>query len=105
MPKKRNKKPKQTEIALTGVGVEATDDKKLTELADAYTDEKDSKAASGTKMKELEAEILNRMHILKLQFYRVENKLFRLTTAERIKVVKVKEKQIEALDEADAAGA
>ena len=62
--RKRIARAKQDELAITGVGVEVTTDKKLIDLGDAYLDEKEDKAASMKRLKE--SEILTRMSILNL---------------------------------------
>lgn len=64
--RKRIARAKQDELAITGVGVEVTTDKKLIDLGDAYLDEKEDKAASMKRLKELDSEILTRMSILNL---------------------------------------
>lgn len=92
--KTRTKRPAQVEIALTGVGVEITTDKKLIQLGDAYIDEKDSKAAANKGIKELGAEIINRMVILNVKSYRIGDKFWRIDEKRHVKVTNVKDKKI-----------
>ena len=101
----RTRRPKQEEIALTGVGVELTTDKKLIELGDAFMDEKDAKSAAMKRLKELDAEIINRMHILGLKCYRIGDKFWRIDSKGHVKVTNVKEPKVAALDAADTKGA
>jgi hypothetical protein len=103
--KQRAPKPKQVEIALTGVGVELTTDKKLIELGDAFMEEKDTKIAAQKRLKELDAEILNRMDIINLKCYRIGSKFWRIEAKRHIKVTNVKEPKVKALDDSDTAGA
>ena len=99
--RKRTSRTKQPELNITGVGVELTTDKKLIELGDAYIDEKDTKAASVKRLKELDAEILNRMGILDVKSYRIGDKFWRIDEKRHIKVTNVKEPKVAALDAAD----
>jgi len=86
------KRARQEEIALTGVGVAPITDKKLISLGDAFIEEKDAKAAANKKLKELDAEILNRMAILGLKSYRIGDKFWRQDTKTHVKVSTVKDK-------------
>lgn len=90
--KKRPTKAKPLELALTGVGVEPTTDKKLIELGDAFQDEKDAKAAAAKRLKELDLEILNRMSIIGLKCYRIGDKFWSVKETKHVKVTTVKEK-------------
>jgi len=93
MPKKkRSPKSKPLELALTGVGVEPTTDKKLIELGDAFIDEKEAKADADKRLKELDAEILNRMNIIGLKCYRIGDKFWSVKETKHVKVTTVKEK-------------
>lgn len=106
MPKKaRRNRPKQEEIPLTGVGVEITTDKKLIELGDAFQSEKDAKADAMKRLKELDADIINRMRVLGLKCFRIENNFWRIDQKEHVKVTKIKDKAVAALDTADTKGA
>ena len=99
MAKKRTRTPrsKQTEIALSGVGVELTTDKKLIKLGDAFMDEKDTKSGAMKRLKELDAEILNRMDIIGINCYRIGSKFWRIDAKRHVKVTNVKEPKVAAL--------
>ena len=101
----RTKRPKQEELNVTGVGVELTTDKKLIELGDAFMDEKDTKNDAMKRLKELDAEIVNRMHILGLKCYRIGDKFWRIDAKEHVKVTNVKQPKVAALDADDTKGA
>jgi hypothetical protein len=96
---------KQTEIPMKGKGVEVCTDKKLLELSNERTDVVDTENTSKTRRKAIDEEIINRMHIIRLKVFRTDTKLYRINVRESVKVVKVKDKQIASLDEADAEGA
>lgn len=105
MSKKASKRPKQNEFDISGVGVEVTTDKKLIDLAESRVDENDAKKDASKRLKEIDSDIINRMHVLGLKNFRVGQKFFRIDPKELVKVSKIKDKQIAALDDKDAAGA
>jgi len=84
------KRAKPTELGLKGTGVEDTTDKKLISLGDDYVNETDNKNAANKRLKELDAEIHNRMNVLGLSSYRVGDKLFRDDVKHKVKVATVK---------------
>lgn len=99
--KPRTNRPTQTEIP----GCEACTDTKLVALGNERIDTVDTENTAKKRRKEIDASIIDRMHILRLKVFRVGEKLFRINLKEAVKVHKVKDRQIETLDKADAEGA
>jgi len=83
-------RPKQPEMPLKGDGVEVTTDARLIELGDIRIEANDDKSDASKRLKDTDAEILNRMNILGLTRFRVGDKLFINDAKHKLKVTNVK---------------
>ena len=97
-PRGRPSRPRQNEMPLTGVGVEITTDKRLIELGEAFKDARES-------LKKLDAEIQQRMAVIGVKCFRVDCDFWRIDEKRHVKVTKLKDPEIAALDKADDKGA
>jgi hypothetical protein len=83
--------------------VEICTDSKLIALGNKRIEEIEAIGEARKELKNIDADILNRMHMLGLKNYRVDSKLFRIDEKEAVKVSKIKDAPPAAQDEAGEA--
>jgi hypothetical protein len=94
--KPRAKKPRkarvgQPEMPLTGVGVEVITDRTLIELGNLRVEESETIGTARAELKKIDADILNRMNVLGLKIFRVEDRIFKNHEKHVVKIVKYKD--------------